>query len=58
MAHLSKPGFLTGYTAALAQEAAAKKSEAPDSEKAMAGLLEILGKAGITAETGLKNIAA
>jgi len=58
VAHLSKPGFLTGYTAALAQEAAAKKSEAPDSEKAMAGLLEILGKAGITAETGLKNIAA
>jgi len=24
----------------------------------MAGLMEILGKAGITAETGLKNIAA
>jgi hypothetical protein len=30
----------------------------PDSEKARAELLETLGKAGITAETGLKNIAA
>ena len=58
LAHLSKPGFLTGYTAALAQEAAAKNADAPDNEKAMAGLMEILGKAGITAGTGLKNIAA
>ncbi|HTC82868.1 MAG TPA: hypothetical protein VK683_00880 [Rhizomicrobium sp.] len=58
LAHLSKPGFLTGYTAALAQEAAAKNGDAPDNEKAMAGLMEILGKAGITAGTGLKNIAA
>jgi hypothetical protein len=30
----------------------------PDSEKAMAELMEQLGKAGITAETGLKSIAA
>ena len=58
LAHLSKPGFMTSYTAVLVQEAAAKKDEAPDSEKAMAGLMDVLGKAGITAETGLKNIAA
>ena len=58
VAHLAKPGFLAGYTAVLAQEAAVKKAAAPDSEKAMAGLMETLGKIGITAETGLKNIAA
>ena len=49
---------MTSYTAVLVQEAAAKKAETPDSEKAMAGLMDVLGKAGITAETGLKNIAA
>jgi len=58
LAHLSKPGFLAGYTAQLAQEASAKKSQAPDNEKAMAELMDILNKAGITAETGLKSIAA
>ena len=58
LAHLAKPGFLTGYIAVLSQEAAAKKTDAPNSEKAMAGLVEVLGKAGITPETGLKNIAA
>jgi hypothetical protein len=58
MAHLSKPGFMTGYTAVLAQEAATRKADTPDREQAMARLMEILGKAGITAETGLKNIAA
>jgi hypothetical protein len=58
LAHLSKPGFMTGYTAVLAQEAVAKKADAPDSDQAMAGLMEVLTKAGITAETGLKNIAA
>ena len=58
LGHLAKPGFMSGYTAVLTQEAAAKKTEAPDSDQAMAGLMEILGKAGITAETGLKNIAA
>ncbi len=58
LTHLAKPGFMTGYTAVLAQDAAARKADAPDSNMAMAGLVEILGKAGITAETGLKNIAA
>ena len=32
--------------------------ETPNSEKAMAELMEILGRAGINAETGLKSIAA
>jgi hypothetical protein len=50
---LSRPGFLTSYSAAQA-----KDGGMPDSEKARAELLETLGKAGITAETGLKNIAA
>jgi hypothetical protein len=58
LGHLAKPGFMTGYTAVLAQDAAAKKADVPNSDQAMAGLVETLGKAGITAETGLKNIAA
>jgi hypothetical protein len=53
LGHLSQPGFLSGYIAAQA-----KNGEAPDGEKATAELLENLGKAGITAETGLKSIAA
>ena len=51
--YLSKPGFLSGYMAAQA-----KDGVRPDSEKLMMELVEILGKAGITAETGLKSIAA
>ena len=53
LAHLGKPGFLAGYMAAQK-----KDGVAPDSEKVMADLIAILGKAGITAETGLKSIAA
>ena len=53
LGYLSKPGFLTGYMATQAKDGAA-----PDSEKVMAELMESLGKAGITAETGLKSIAA
>ena len=53
LGHLSQPGFLTGYMAIRA-----KDGEVPDSEKLMAELMETLGKAGITAETGLKSIAA
>jgi len=52
LGHLSQPGFLTGYMAAQANDAP------PDSEKIMSELMETLGKAGITAETGLKSIAA
>jgi len=58
LAHLSRPGFMTDYMAVLVQEAAAKKSQAPDNEKATADLMEALNKAGISAETGLKSIAA
>ena len=49
LAYLGKPGFLTGY---IAQSAPA------NADGAMAELIQTLGKAGITAETGLKNIAA
>lgn len=58
LAHLSRPGFLTGYMAIQAKDALARDGAAPDSEKLMAELMETLSKAGITAETGLKNIAA
>ena len=53
LGYLSRPGFLTGYMATQT-----KDGETPDSEKLMAELVEMLGKAGITAETGLKSIAA
>jgi len=53
LSYLSRPGFLTSYMASQA-----KNGEAPDGEKVMAELVETLGKAGITAETGLKSIAA
>ena len=45
---LSTPGFLAGYFAA----------KPGNTEEAMAVLIGDLGKAGITAETGLKSIAA
>jgi hypothetical protein len=53
LANLGKPGFLSGYMAAQQQDGAA-----PDTEKVMAELIATLGKVGITAETGLKSIAA
>jgi hypothetical protein len=53
LGYLSKPGFLSGYMAAQTTD-----GHAPDSEKVMTELMEALGKAGITAETGLKSIAA
>jgi hypothetical protein len=46
---LATPGFLTGYFA---------NQPGTDTEAAMSGLMADLGKAGITAETGLKSIAA
>ena len=49
LAYLSMPGFLAGYFAG---------QKGPDNEAAMAALMADLGKAGITAETGLKSIAA
>ena len=56
--YLSRPGFLTSYMAVQAKEAQNRQEAAPDSEKMMNGLMETLGKVGITAETGLKSIAA
>jgi hypothetical protein len=51
--HLAQPGFLTGYMAQAAQTAGPAGRE-----QIMAELMDLLGKAGITAETGLRNIAA
>ncbi|HEU4548412.1 MAG TPA: hypothetical protein VFS01_01855 [Rhizomicrobium sp.] len=57
LGHLSRPGFLTGYLAA--QTANLQPgAEKPDNQTLMAGLMDMLGKAGITPETGLKSIAA
>jgi hypothetical protein len=55
IAHLSKPGFLAGYVQHLSK---LQIDEAPTPESAMNELVQTLGKAGITAETGLRNIAA
>ncbi len=49
--YLAKPGFLAGYFAGLAEDR-------KDPDAAMAALMADLSKAGITAETGLKSIAA
>jgi hypothetical protein len=51
--YLGRPGFLTGY---IAQSSSDSEKRSPDS--AIAELMQTLGKAGISAETGLKNIAA
>ncbi len=52
--YLSKPGFLTGYVARTAKPG----EEKLNADAAMAELMQILQKAGITQETGLKSIAA
>jgi hypothetical protein len=52
--YLSRPGFLTSYIA----QSATGDGATPSADGAMAALMETLGKAGITAETGLKSIAA
>lgn len=56
--YLSRPGFLATYMAAQTKEAQAKQEPVPDSEKMMMRLMDTLASAGITAETGLKSIAA
>ena len=53
IASLAQPGFLTGYVVHVSQ--GAQKATA---ESAMGTLLQTLEKAGITAETGLRSIAA
>jgi hypothetical protein len=52
LGYLATPGFLSGYFASQ------PKSEGGGTEEAMASLMADLNKAGITAETGLKSIAA
>lgn len=53
LGYLSQPGFLSGYIATQA-----KPGETPNNDQVMAELIGNLEKAGITAETGLKSIAA
>jgi hypothetical protein len=53
LSYLGRPGFLSGY-----MTATKKDGETPNAEKTMADLVATLGKIGITAETGLKSIAA
>jgi hypothetical protein len=53
LSYLGRPGFLSGY-----MTATRKDGETPNAEKVMAELVTVLGKIGITAETGLKSIAA
>ena len=50
LGYLAIPGFLAGYFAAQPQHG--------DADAAMTALMADLGKVGITAETGLKSIAA
>jgi hypothetical protein len=52
LGHLGKPGFLTGYVSH------ATHGAQPDADGAMKELMDTLSRAGITAETGLKSIAA
>ncbi|HEY0104652.1 MAG TPA: hypothetical protein VGB91_01115 [Rhizomicrobium sp.] len=53
LGYLGRPGFLAGYIAQ-----AAPDGERRDAQTAMTELMQALGKAGITPETGLKSIAA
>jgi hypothetical protein len=53
IASLAQPGFLTGYVVHVSQGRQKATAEA-----AMGELLQTLEKAGITAETGLRSIAA
>ena len=53
LGYLGRPGFLTGYIAQVSPPGAKR-----DADAAMVELMQTLGKAGITAETGLRNIAA
>jgi hypothetical protein len=51
--YLGKPGFLAGYVAQNAKDGVSR-----DRDAAVAELMRLLEKAGITPETGLKTIAA
>jgi hypothetical protein len=53
IAYVGRPGFLTGYVAQSSRNGAT-----PDHDAMVADLMRLLERAGITRETGLKNIAA
>jgi len=53
LTYIGKPGFLTGYVAS-----ATKDGVPLDRDAAVADLMRVLEKAGITPQTGLKTIAA
>ena len=53
LTYIGKPGFLTGYVAS-----ATKDGVPLDRDAAVADLMRVLEKAGITPQTGLKSIAA
>ena len=53
LGYLGRPGFFTGFVARPTPAGLAR-----DADSAMADLMDMLGKAGISAETGLKSIAA
>ena len=55
LAHVAKPGFLTGYSTHLA---ASRGVATVAQDEAMTDLMETLDKAGITQQTGLKSVAA
>jgi hypothetical protein len=52
---LGQPGFLAGY---MAQAKSATGPEGHDPERAMTDLVQLLQRAGISRETGLRSIAA
>ncbi|HEY4113718.1 MAG TPA: hypothetical protein VGM17_06600 [Rhizomicrobium sp.] len=54
LSHLGQPGFLTGYAAYSAQA----NATVPDPQAAISELMQMLQKAGIRPETGLRSIAA
>ena len=51
--YVGKPGFLAGYAAQTSQS-----GTPPDRDAMVADLMKVLEQAGITPQTGLKNIAA
>ena len=53
LAQLGQPGFFTDYVSQIG-----RASGQPDADAAMSTLMQTLEQAGITAETGLKSIAA
>jgi recombinational DNA repair protein (RecF pathway) len=53
LTQLAQPGFFTAYVSQLAQS-----NGQSDADSAMSSLMQMLEKAGIAPETGLKSLAA